>query len=381
MNKLKITILSLSLITVMAGAAASPALGAIETYFVNINAIYIQMIITIPPLFIVLTSLFFGKISNQFTTKPIAIFGLILYLIGGSFAGITSNIYVLLFFRMILGIGVGLIMPLSIGLISFLYSKNEQSQLMGYSSAMNNLGGIIALVLSGLLVSINWRYGFLVYLLGIFSFILVIYFLPDINLRSPKNKIDKELIKKIAPYAFSVFTIMLIFYALPSNFSIIITKEGKIPTRYIGILMAIQTLGAFLVGIKLDLLIKLFPKQLKYLSGIFLFIGFLLLSITSNIFLLIIALFSIGLGLGTGIPIYNSQASISVLKEETPTAMALMSSMLYLGQFISPFIIQSILNIFHIHALKGPFYITTIISILFLISLMKLSLIMNKENI
>ncbi|HEY5562272.1 MAG TPA: hypothetical protein VIK72_11055 [Clostridiaceae bacterium] len=46
-------------------------------------------------------------------------------------------------------------MPLSTGLISYLFDKKEQSKLMGYSSAMNNLGGIIALSISGSLVSLN----------------------------------------------------------------------------------------------------------------------------------------------------------------------------------------------------------------------------------
>lgn len=67
-----------------------------------------------------------------------------------------------------------MIMPLSTGLLAFFFDKNEQSKLMGYSSAMNNLGGIIATSLSGILVSFNWRYSFSIYIMGLFVMILVV---------------------------------------------------------------------------------------------------------------------------------------------------------------------------------------------------------------
>ncbi|HEY5562273.1 MAG TPA: hypothetical protein VIK72_11060 [Clostridiaceae bacterium] len=65
MRKLKATILSLSLITVMSGAAAAPALGAISGYFQDVNSLLIKLIITLPSLFIILTSLLFSNISRK----------------------------------------------------------------------------------------------------------------------------------------------------------------------------------------------------------------------------------------------------------------------------------------------------------------------------
>jgi len=200
MNKLKVTILSLSLITVMAGAAIAPALGEINSNFNDVSTLLIKMIVTLPPLFIILTVLFFNTISNKLSTKQIAVTGLLLYIIGGCGAGFANNIYLLLFLRGVLGVGVGLIMPLSTGLLSYCFDRSEHSKLMGYSSAMNNLGGVIAMSLSGFLVTFNWRYSFLIYLLGFLVLILVFLFLPDIKLRSSKNKLNKEITKEIYHY-------------------------------------------------------------------------------------------------------------------------------------------------------------------------------------
>ena len=53
MTKLKVTILSLSVVTVMAGAAVGPALGVIAAYFSDADPLMIKLIITIPSLFII----------------------------------------------------------------------------------------------------------------------------------------------------------------------------------------------------------------------------------------------------------------------------------------------------------------------------------------
>ena len=56
---LAVSILSLSLLTVMAGAAVAPALGVIQAYFSGTSQTVVQLIISIPALFIVITNLCF----------------------------------------------------------------------------------------------------------------------------------------------------------------------------------------------------------------------------------------------------------------------------------------------------------------------------------
>jgi hypothetical protein len=53
------TILSMSLLTVMAGAAIAPALGIIKVHFSEVPAMLVQFIISMPALLIIITNLFF----------------------------------------------------------------------------------------------------------------------------------------------------------------------------------------------------------------------------------------------------------------------------------------------------------------------------------
>lgn len=61
-KSLTVSILSLSLLTVMAGAAVAPALGIIQAHFSDCNQLFVQMIISVPALFIVITNFIFPKL-------------------------------------------------------------------------------------------------------------------------------------------------------------------------------------------------------------------------------------------------------------------------------------------------------------------------------
>jgi MFS family permease len=380
MGKLKVTILSLSLVTVMSGAAVAPALGAIANYFSNADPLLIKLIITLPALFIIFTALLFSLISSRLSSKAIAVSGLFLYIIGGCGAGFVNNIYLLLAFRSILGMGVGLIMPLSTGLIAYFFDKNEQSRLMGYSSAMNNLGGIIATTLSGYLVSLNWRYSFAIYLIGLFVATMVIGVLPQAEMSKTKNGIDIISIRKIAPYVFAMFITMIIFYTVPSNFSIILTKENLIPASFIGLLMSVQNITSFIIGLAVSVIVKKVGRYTKYFASGMLALGFFSLSFTGHIVTIIFGLFALGIGLGILVPVLNAQISLHVDKEKMTSAMAIMSAMLFLGQFLSPVLIDGIQSLFRLQGLQMPFYLAMILSVALLVSFVKIPVFVAKSE-
>lgn len=82
-----------------------------------------------------------------------------------------------------MGVSVGMIMPLSTGLLAYYFPPEKQAGLMGLSAAMNQMGGVVATLLAGLLANISWDYAFLVYLLGLIAVVLVLLFLPNERLK------------------------------------------------------------------------------------------------------------------------------------------------------------------------------------------------------
>ena len=112
------SILSLSLLTVMAGAAVAPALNVIQAHFAQSSQTFVQMIISIPALFIVITNFFFPKLCRRLNPRTLVLLGLSLYTVGGCAAGLFDQIGLVLVMRALVGVGVGILMPLSTGLLT-----------------------------------------------------------------------------------------------------------------------------------------------------------------------------------------------------------------------------------------------------------------------
>ena len=83
-GRLTFTILSISLLTVMAGAAMAPALWAVKAHFTGKPDLIIQFIVSLPALFIIVTNLCFPLLCRVAKTKSIAVAGLVLYVVSGT---------------------------------------------------------------------------------------------------------------------------------------------------------------------------------------------------------------------------------------------------------------------------------------------------------
>lgn len=341
-RKLTVTILSLSLLTVMAGAAVAPALDVIKNSFPNTSQTLIQMIISIPALFIFLTNMIFPRLCKIFRAKELAVSALILYAFGGCAAGLFSNIYVILMFRAVVGIGVGIIMPMSTGLISFYYTRDKQDRLMGYSSAMNQMGGVISTFLSGILAAVSWRLSFLVYLMGLFSIVLCIAFLPNEKISRNSQKREKGVFKKYYSFAAAIFILMFTFFIYPAEFAIETSKDGIISQHYIAVIMAGMDLIAFFGGLSYVHIKKHFGSGPKFVAPLMFLAGYTALTLLRGWPGAIIGSCLIGFANGLGIPFIISTASRKAGKSAATTVMPLVSMAMYLAQFLTPIILSVI---------------------------------------
>ena len=277
---LAVSILSLSLLTVMAGAAVAPALGVIQAYFSGTSQTVVQLIISIPALFIVITNLCFPALSRRFSTKTLVLGGLLLYTVGGCAAGLFDQIVLVLVMRALVGVGVGILMPLSTGLLTFYYPPERQAALMGYASAMNQMGGVIATLLAGLLSQLNWRASFLVYLLGLLSIVLCLGFLPSDRLDQPQHAEEASAagspFRTYFVYILAMFLLMSIFFVYPANFALETTAEGAVPAQSIAVIMAGADLVAFVGGVLFVHLRRAMGRRCKLLAPVLFLLGFLL---------------------------------------------------------------------------------------------------------
>ncbi len=367
-SSLTVTILSLSLLTVMAGAAVAPALGVIQEYFKDSGQMLVQMIISIPALFIALTNMVFPKLCRVFKSKTLLMAGLALYVLCGCTAGLFDNIYIVLIFRALVGVGVGIIMPMSTGLLAFYYPADKQDRLMGYSSAMNQLGGVVATLISGILASVSWRASFLVYLMGLISVIPVLIFLPNDKIVREDSKKERGSFKKHLIYIVSMFILMFSFFVFPSSFAIETIREGIIDQKYISVIMAGMDLVAFAGGLAFVHIKKRMGINTRFAAPVLFLAGYLCLFIVDGWAGAILGSVFVGFANGLGIPFLISTASRKAGKTAATSVIPLLSIAMYLAQFMTPMLLSGaglILGLFA--AAKLPYLTAAVSSVLMII--------------
>ena len=335
------TILSMSLLTVMAGAAIAPALGIIKAHFSEAPAMLVQFIVSMPALLIIITNLFFLSLSRVLRTRAIATTGLLLYVVAGAGCFFVDDIYLLLAMRALLGVSVGLIMPLATGLLAYYFPPEQQAQLMGLSAAMNQMGGVVATLLAGLLATIEWNYAFLVYLLGLIALVMVWLWLPDEQLGSANKRgvpFHPRQLLKFHPSVIGMLLLMMIFFIFPTNFAIVASQQQGLSIGLITVIMVGLDVVAFFVGLAFGSLVNRFRQSVKYFAPLFFLLGNASYLVPSVSMAVLGSVF-IGMANGVGVPYLNTIASIKGGKNSATTVMPLLSAALYLGQFISPLIV------------------------------------------
>ena len=369
-KKVTATILSMSLLTVMAGAAIAPALGIIKAHFSSAPAMLVQFIVSMPALLIIVTNLFFLPLSRILRTRAIATTGLLLYIVAGAGCFFVDDIYVLLLLRAILGISVGLIMPLSTGLLAFYFPPEEQARLMGLSAAMNQMGGVVATLLAGLLATIEWNYAFLVYLLGLIALAMVWLWLPDEQLGSANKRgvpFQPRQLLKFHPSVIGMLLLMMIFFIFPTNFAVVANQQLGLRTELITIIMVGLDVVAFFVGMVFGGVMNSFRQSVKYFAPIFFLLGYAAY-LVPDVLMVVLGSACIGVANGVGVPYLNTIASIKGGKNSATTVMPLLSAALYLGQFVSPIVVTPASRILFGQAdLTGPYKVGIVLCLIFLV--------------
>jgi MFS family permease len=366
-GKLTWTVLSISLLTVMAGAAIAPALGIIRDHFADAPDMLVQLIVSLPALFIIATNLLFPWLCNLMKTRTLALTGLLLYVVAGAGCYFVDNIWLLLSLRALLGVSVGMIMPLSTGLLAYYFPPEQQASLMGLSAAMNQMGGVVATLLAGLLANIQWNYAFLVYMLGLIAVVLVILFLPNERLKGGSGP-SLCLLKRFHPSVVGMFLVMILFFIYPTRFALSAHAGTDLSNNAITFIMVGLDVVAFLVGLVFGKMMQGFRHGMKYVAPAGFIAGYLLLSLGSGLPLLLAGSAVIGIANGVGVPYLNTIASMKAGKEAASTVMPLLSAALYLGQFLSPLVVTPLGSLcFGAADLLAPFKAGVIIGILYLL--------------
>jgi EmrB/QacA subfamily drug resistance transporter len=121
-----------------------------------------------------------GKLSDSFGRKKIFLISLVLFTSGSLACGLAPNIYALIGFRFIQGVGGACFLPTASGIVSDHFPDNRETAI-GLFTSIFVIGSIIGPNLGGWIVSrYSWRYVFYINLpIGIGLMVLIVILLKE----------------------------------------------------------------------------------------------------------------------------------------------------------------------------------------------------------
>lgn len=296
--------------------------------------------------------------------------GLVLYTVGGSAAGLFDSIWAVLIMRALVGVGVGIIMPLSTGLLTYYFPPERREGLMGLSSAANQLGGVVATVLAGVLANISWRLSFAVYLMGLISIVLCLVFMPNDRIRGGARSSEPARLGDVWcrnwTHVVCIFLLMTIFFIYPANFAIVTAAEGAVPMSLCAVIMAGCDLIAFGGGLAFVWVKRISGSFAGLVAPALFLLGYCLLAFVGGWVGTIAGSALIGFSNGVGIPYIISTASANEGKAAATTVMPMISAAMYLAQFLSPFLLSLVSGIGSA-PVKLPYYLAAAVSAVYFI--------------
>lgn len=361
-------ILSVSLLTIMAPTAVAPALAAIKQAFPDITETQAKLVLTLPTLMMPI-GLFAAKLTERFDKKKILLTGMVLFLVFGVGGGFVNDFNVLLAMRVLFGVGIGIMTPLSTSLIfDFISDTNRRNKLMGIQGAVNQLGGLVFMGLSGVLANISWRYSFLCYAFVIVSLVLVLLFMPAIPPYKAQTATTtakkKGLSWKIYPLAFFAMMIFVCFFVVNTDLALFMHHEGLGDAKDCGFALSVMRIPAIFAGIMLGWLMKNLKDWTVTIATLFMAAGYLIIAYSYSYDMLVVGCLVIGIGGGVSIPPLFTFVPRIVPPRQRTLGVATVSMVAQLGQFVSPLYTNLFVSGEDGSALRMRFVVATVTTVI-----------------
>lgn len=133
----------------------------------------------------------YGKLSDHYGRRIILLFGISVFLIGSMLCGISQDIYQLIGFRALQGIGAAGLTSTAFAIPADLFSPAERPKYMGVFGAVFGVSSIIGPLLGGYLTdALSWHWVFFVNLpIGIIAIAFIMRYMPSLS-HNIEAKID-----------------------------------------------------------------------------------------------------------------------------------------------------------------------------------------------
>lgn len=368
-----IGIFSISALNALPGLAVSPILGDLNKIFPDSTDLEIQMLSSLPSLLIIPFILLSGKLTEKVNNLLLLQVGLTIFGVSGVLYLLSNKMWQLVAISAMLGVGSGLIVPLSTGLISRYFVGSYRTKQFGYSSAITNVTLVLATTLTGYLAEVNWHLPFLVYLFPFISIFLTHFLKKDLSNYHPaadgpvaaasamgKRGINvKALIKLMAFYGLATYLVIIISFNLP-----FLMEEYGLSSGRAGILISLFFLAIMAPGFVLNKIVQMLGRRIYMVCLLLIACGMGIILVSRSEILIALGCILNGLAYGIIQPLVYDKTSDVAVPHKVTLALAFVMAMNYVAILLCPFIVDAFQKLFHSHSQTFAFWLNLMIALL-----------------
>lgn len=383
-----IGIWSISALNALPGLAVSPILGKLSSIFPHSTELDIQMLSSLPSLLIIPFILLAGKLAEWVNFIRLLQGGLVVFALSGILYLLADKMWQLIAISAMLGVGSGMIIPLSTGLITKYFTGAYRVKQFGFSSAITNITLVVATAVTGYLAEVNWHLPFVVYLFPLVSLVLSVYLrrsmvsegggvsitnddktgvaasVDDPEVINSKHGINvRHLLQVMLFYGLSTYLALIVTFNLP-----FLMEEYHFSSGNSGVMISLFFLAIMAPGLLLNRIVKLFGDKTMFYSLLSMAVGLALIWLSPKEWVIAPGCIFVGLGYGVIQPVVYDKTTQTAVPKKATLALAFVMMMNYLAILLCPFIIDFLQStIFHVKSQQFAFVFNLCITLLTLI--------------
>ncbi|MCM3725895.1 MFS transporter [Neobacillus cucumis] len=352
-NFLKFLVVILAFQDVAAGVAGSIMADIIKA-FPDYDPTIVMLVATFPGLIQILPALFYGKLSKTFKKRTLLFVGLGLFIIGGTLPTFIDNLPLIILMRGVLGLGVGITMPLSVDVITDFFDGRERDFLIGFgTSTIACIGAIFFQLVGGILAdAYGWQYGFLTYLFPIWILAVTILYLPEpekkqqVDLAGNEGHLKVKLPKAIYWVCLGQVLYSALIFGYVTNISVVIQADQLGSATEAGLAISVFTFGTLLAGLVFGKIKHKLPNYYLPIAVLVTGIGMAICYFSPSLPVIFAGSLVGGFAMGVGLP-----GVFTKVTELTPTGATSGAGLVVVGQglggILGPFGFQVVQNLFN----------------------------------
>lgn len=312
-------------------------LSEVSKEFPSCSLSLIQLIATLPDIFIMIFSLCAGLLFVKVTKKKIMLASCLIFILSGCIGALFPASYLnLVLCSVLLGSAIGLLIPSVIGVINDCFKGQEKTKMIGNQNMAVSVGAIICTLFFGIVSSrYSWNLCYLFYAAALFVLVLILLFVPS-EQKKDKQKKNININRKLVTF-YSVLTLLFfsVYNAIPVNFSIYMNQLGITDTVLISIGSCLLLVGSTFSGWIFYHVYQRLYKTTILLGLLCLMLGLLVLAFSNNVILIFSGLVIAGMSLSFVMAASTNQILAKERSEAAELSVAVMMAASDGGGFLS----------------------------------------------